>query len=104
VFFKWDSEDWTKWILPYVTYSPGGAVHYTLFVNAREYAINSMLGVFVFITEEASTTTSSTTTTPSSGPSDPQLALPASFGIMGFSVYLGVLLGIFILPHLRDGR
>ncbi|MFX1331533.1 MAG: hypothetical protein ACFE9W_08255 [Promethearchaeota archaeon] len=105
VFFKWDSGDWTEWSPPYVAYTPAGVGNHALFVNATDNAGNSILSVFVFITEEPSTITSSTTTTFSpTSPTEPQLDLPASLGIMGIGVYLGIIIGIFIWPRLRGNR
>ncbi|MFW9911092.1 MAG: hypothetical protein ACFFEU_01385 [Candidatus Thorarchaeota archaeon] len=92
VFFKWDSGDWTEWSPPYVAYTPAGAGNHALFVNATDYAGNCILKVFVF------------TTSSSASPTASILDLPASLGIMGIGVYLGILIGIFIWPRLRGRR
>ncbi|MFW9888464.1 MAG: hypothetical protein ACFFER_09790, partial [Candidatus Thorarchaeota archaeon] len=92
VFFKWDSEDWTEWNPPYVAYTPAGAGNHALFVNATDYAGNSILSVFVFTTSSQTSPTASI------------LDLPASLAIMGIGVYLGIIIGVFIWPRLRDRK
>ncbi|MFX1272896.1 MAG: hypothetical protein ACFFAX_14505, partial [Promethearchaeota archaeon] len=108
VFLKWDSGDWIECNFPYIAYSPAGEGNHALFVIATDYAGNSRMNVFVFITEEMSTTsatTTSTATTPSpTSPAEPRLDLPASLGIMGIGVYLGLIIGIFVWPRLRGRR
>ena len=92
VFFKWDSGDWTEWSSPYVTHNPAGAGNHALFVNATDSAGNSILSVFVF------------TTSSSAGMTASILDLPASLGIMGIGIYLGIMIGVFIWPRFRDRR
>ncbi|MHA1925709.1 MAG: hypothetical protein ACW974_07315, partial [Candidatus Thorarchaeota archaeon] len=53
------------------------------------------------ITTTTSTTTSTIATTEPSGPS---IDIPASLGIMGIGIYLGIILGIFVWPRLRSGK
>jgi hypothetical protein len=109
VFFKWDSGAWSQWNTPYVTYSPTGIGYHALFVNATDIAGNVLQVVFVFLTADATTTITTTTSTTTSTiattePSGPSIDIPASLGIMGIGIYLGIILGIFVWPRLRSGK
>ncbi|MFW9804390.1 MAG: hypothetical protein ACFFFC_17160, partial [Candidatus Thorarchaeota archaeon] len=74
--------------------------YHALFVNATDLAGNRVQAVFVFNNEDISTTTTPSPTSPT----EPQLDLSASLGIMGIGVYLGIIIGIFVWPRLRGKR
>ncbi|MFW9968404.1 MAG: hypothetical protein ACFFEA_14720 [Candidatus Thorarchaeota archaeon] len=106
VHFKWDSGTWSQWNAPFATVSPAGEGYHALFVNATDLAGNEIQAVFVFVIYDvsttASTTTTSVTTTPTTPlPTGPAIDIPASLGIMGIGIYLGLVIGIFVLPRLK---
>ncbi|MFW9862959.1 MAG: hypothetical protein ACFFET_11780 [Candidatus Thorarchaeota archaeon] len=100
VHYKWDSGSWNEWSSPFVTFSPAESGYHALFVNATDLAGNRVQAVFVFNNEDISTTTTPSPTSPT----EPQLDLSASLGIMGIGVYLGIIIGIFVWPRLRGKR
>jgi hypothetical protein len=106
VHYKWDSGSWIEWSSPYVTLTPMGSGYHALFVNATDIAGNSIQVGFVLITEDTSTaiTTAIPTTTTPTKPAEPELDLPASLGIMGIGIYLGIILGIFVWPRMRSKK
>jgi hypothetical protein len=101
VSFKWDSGAWNTWSSPYVTYSPTGIGHHALLVNATDQAGNVVQEVFVFLITDTSTTTTTTSTVTTTEPIGSSIDIPASLAIMGIGIYLGILLGIFVLPRLK---
>jgi hypothetical protein len=102
VYFKWDFGAWNEWNAPYVTYSPTGTGFHVLFVNATDAAGNHDQSVFAFSTVEPTGTT--TTSSTSTEPAGPDLNLPASLGIMGIGIYLGIVLAVFLWPRLKSRK
>jgi hypothetical protein len=78
--------------------------YHALFVNATDLAGNRVQIVFGFIAEDISTNPTTTTPFTTTGPTEPILDLPASLGIMGIGMYLGIILGIFVWPRLRSKK
>ena len=109
VHFKWDSGSWSQWNAPFVTVSPAGEGYHALFVNATDLAGNEIQVVFVFVIDDVSTTASTTTTSVTTSPTTPlptgpAIDIPASLGIMGIGIYLGLIVGIFVWPRLKRSK
>ena len=96
VHFRWDLEEWTEWITPYVTSAPMDDGYHSLFIQAVDEAGNWIQVVFIFKIDNG---LDNGTTTPSTTIGLP-VDLPTSLGLLGIGVGVGAGLSIIIFQIL----